>query len=209
VTGLNAPKGLVMDGDTLYVSDIDRLVAIVVAAGEVAGTWAAEGAQFLNDTAVDGEGRVFVSDMATNRIYVLDGGSLSVFLEGEALEHPNGLLVEDGRLLVATWGPGLQADFSTEAPGRLLAVDLATKAIAPVGPGERIGNLDGLVPDGQGGWLATDWIAGALWRIAPDGSSEQLLDLDQGSADLEYLPEANLALIPMMLDGTLAAHALE
>jgi hypothetical protein len=44
VTGLDAPKGLVSDGATLYVSDIDRLVAIDIEAGEISGTWPAEGA---------------------------------------------------------------------------------------------------------------------------------------------------------------------
>jgi hypothetical protein len=46
VTGLNAPKGLALDGGTLYAADIDRLVAIDVEAGEITGEWPAEGAQF-------------------------------------------------------------------------------------------------------------------------------------------------------------------
>jgi hypothetical protein len=53
------------------------------------------------------------------------------------LEHPNGLDVADGELVVAAWGTGLKDDFTTEAPGRLLAIDLATKAITPVGSGAR------------------------------------------------------------------------
>ena len=42
--------------------------------------------------------------MATNRIYVLDGDSLSVRLEDEALAHSNGLAVQNGQLVVASWG---------------------------------------------------------------------------------------------------------
>jgi len=53
VKGLNAPKGLVMHGDKLYVSDVDQLVEIDVNSGAVTNTYNAEGAQFLNDTAVD------------------------------------------------------------------------------------------------------------------------------------------------------------
>ena len=104
-----------MAGDTLYVTDIDRLVAIDVESGEISGTWPAEGAKFLNDPAVDADGRVFVSDMVTNRIYVLDGDSLSVWLEDEGLTHPNGLAVQDGKLIVAAWG---QACSPTSAPKR-------------------------------------------------------------------------------------------
>jgi hypothetical protein len=59
IKGLNGPKGLVMKGsDKLYVSDIDQLVEIDVDKGVVSNRWKAEGAQFLNDTAVDGDGRV-------------------------------------------------------------------------------------------------------------------------------------------------------
>ena len=37
--GLDAPKGLILRGSTLFVSDIDRLVAIDTATGKIAGTW--------------------------------------------------------------------------------------------------------------------------------------------------------------------------
>ena len=197
-----------LSGDTLYVTDIDRLVVIDVKSGEISGTWQAEGAQFLNDPAVDGEGRVYVSDMLANRIYVLEGDGLSIWLEGEGLMHPNGLAVED-RLIVAAWGSDIQPDFTTKTPGHLLAVDLESKAIGDFGAGEPVGNLDGLEPDGQGNWLTTDWIAGALYRICADGKAEQLLDLDAGSADLEYLPGDNLVIIPMMQDDKVVAHRIE
>ena len=208
IGGLDAPKGMVLAGDTLWVSDIDRLVAIDLEAGEISGSWPAEGAVFLNDTAVDAAGRIYVSDMLTDRIHVLDGDSLSVWLEDDALTHPNGLVVQDGRLLVAAWGRDLQDDFTTLEPGHLLSVDLETRAISVVSTAG-VGNLDGLEPDGAGGWLVTDWVAGGLHRIAPDGAAQKLLDLAPGSADLEYLPEDKLAIIPMMLDGVVTAQRID
>ena len=209
VTGFDAPKGLALDGSTLYVTDIDRLVAVDVAAGKISDSWQGEGAQFLNDPAVDGNGRVFVSDMATSTIYVLDGENFSVWLQDEALQHPNGLKVDNGRLIVAAWGQEMQADFSTRVAGHLIAVDLETKEISALGSGEPVGNLDGLEPDGAGNWLATDWIGGALLRIRPDGTFDQLLDLSQGSADLEYLEDEGLAVVPMMMDAKLVAYKIE
>jgi outer membrane protein assembly factor BamB len=206
VTGLDAPKGLVMRGDQLFVPDIDRLVAIDIDTGKIAGTWNAEGAKFLNDPAVGDDGRVFVSDMLTNSIYVLDGDSLSLWLQDEALQHPNGLRIEAGRLLIAPWGKDLQDDFSTKVPGHLIAVDLASKKISTVGSGTPVGNLDGLESDGQGNWLVTDWVAGALYRIKADGSFENLVDLNQGSADLEVIEKDGMAVIPMMMDNTVVAH---
>jgi sugar lactone lactonase YvrE len=208
VTGLNAPKGLVMHGNTLYVSDIDRLVAIDIDSGEIVGTWDGEGAKFLNDLAVDGDGRVFVSDMVTNSIYVLNGDDFTVWVQDEALENPNGLRVEDGRLLVAAWGT-MKEDFSTEVPGHLKAVDLETREISSVSDGAPIGNLDGLEPDGQGGWLTSDWVSGGVFRINPDGSFEKLLDLDSGSADIEYVESDSLVVVPMMKDGVVNAYRLD
>lgn len=209
VTGFDAPKGLVMKGDTLFVTDIDRLMAVDIESGKITGKWAADGAQFLNDTAVDETGRVFASDMLANRIYVLENDALTVWLEGEKLLHPNGLHVEDGRLVVAGWGRDIQPDFSSKTPGHLISIDLKTKEISDIGPGEPVGNLDGLERDGAGNWLVTDWVAGALFRIDAEGKAEKLLDLSQGSADLEFIEEKKLVIIPMMMDGKLVANELK
>ena len=191
--------------NTLYVSDIDRLIAIDVDKGEISGKWDAEGAKFLNDLAVDVNGRVYVSDMLTNRIYLLDGDTLSVWLEDEALQHPNGLQIDGNRLLVAPWGKDLQDDFSTVVLGHLIAVDLSTKAISTVGSGKPVGNLDGLESDGQGKWLATDWMAGALWRIDANGDAELLMDMNQGSADIGVINSEEMVLVPMMMDNKVIA----
>ena len=147
VTGLNAPKGLVQYENQLYVSDIDRLIAIDVETGEINGTWPADGAKFLNDLAVDDTGRVYVSDMLTDSIYQLDDDKLSLWLQDEALQHPNGLQVNGNQLLVAPWGKDLQDDFSTKVPGHLITVDLSSKSISNFGSGEPVGNLDGLESD--------------------------------------------------------------
>ena len=123
--------------------------------------------------------------------------------------HPNGLRVDDGRLIVAAWGKDIQADFSTKEPGRLLAVDLKTKEISALGSGEPVGNLDGVEPDGAGNWIVTDWVGGALFRIHPDGTADQLMDLNQGSADLEFVDAEKLVIIPMMMDGKVTAHRID
>ena len=60
-----------------------------------------------------------------------------------------------------------------------------------------------------GVYLVTDWAAGALYRIDAKGNAERLIDLNQGSADLTYFPDKKTVLIPMMLDNSLAAYALE
>ena len=207
-TQLNAPKGMALVGERLYVSDIDRLVAIHTKSGAVSNVWPAAGAQFLNDVAADEQGRIFVSDMATNTIWLLDGDSFSVWLEDAKLENPNGLKVAGDKLIVASWGK-MEPDWSTKVPGHLLAVDIASKTIADLGDPAPVGNLDGLEPDGAGGWYISDWLAGGLYHAGPDGKATQIMDLAQGSADLGLIPDAKLLLVPMMIDGTLVAYKVE
>ena len=207
VSGLNAPKGLVQFENQLYVSDIDRLVAIDVDTGEISGTWDAEGAKFLNDLAVDENGHVYVSDMLGNGIYQFDGEKLSVWLQDKELQHPNGLQVDGDRLLVAPWGKELQDDFTTKVPGHLIAVDLSSKSISTVGSGEPVGNLDGLESDGQGSWYVSDWMAGALYKIEASGKADLLLDLNQGSADLGVINSEGMVLMPMMMDNKVVAFS--
>jgi sugar lactone lactonase YvrE len=208
VAGLDAPKGLALHEGLLYVSDITKLAVIDTASGEITATYDAPGSKFLNDVTAHQDGRVFVSDMMTNQIWQLDGDQFSVWLEDAALENPNGLLAEADRLLVASWGVPKE-DFSTEVPGHLKAVDYQTKAVESLGGGEPVGNLDGLEPDGQGGYLVTDWLSGGLYRFDADGKAELLMDLNQGSADLGFVESERLAVIPMMLDGTVNAYRIE
>lgn len=205
VSGLNAPKGLVQHENRLYVSDIDQLVEINVDSGKIENTWNAEGAKFLNDLAVDEKGRIYVSDMLTDSIYRLEDGRLSVWLQDENLQHPNGLQVDGERLLVAPWGKELQEDFTTKVLGHLIAVDLESKVITSVGSGQPVGNLDGLESDGQGKWLVSDWMAGALYRIDASGEAEMLMDLNQGSADIGVINSEGMVLVPMMMDNKVIA----
>ena len=206
-TGLDAPKGLALHDGKLYVSDIDKLVVIDTATGEIVASHDAQGATFLNDVSAHEDGRVFVSDMMENQIWKLEGDQLELWLEDEALGNPNGVLAEDDRLLLATWGKPKE-DFSTEVPGHLKAVDYETKEITDLGD-QPVGNLDGLEADGQGGYLVTDWLSGGLYKFDPEGKAEMIMDLNQGSADHEYVEDENLVVIPMMMDGTVAAYKIQ
>lgn len=206
VTGLNGPKGLGLSGDRLYVADIDRLVVIDIGKGSIVKVHEAPEAKFLNDVAVGKEGRVFVSDTVTNTIYALDGDTFGVWLKSDDLAGPNGLYVEDDKLIVASWGKG---EMMSAKPDHLRTVDLKSKEIASLGDGTPIGNLDGVELDENGDYLVTDWVAGALFRVEPSGKAEQLLDLNQGSADLLYKDGEKLVLIPLMQDGVLAAYRFE
>jgi DNA-binding beta-propeller fold protein YncE len=208
VTGLNAPKGLALHDGKLYVSDIDELVVIDTASGEVTAHHKAQGATFLNDVTAHEDGRVFVSDMMQNQIWKLEGDQFEMWLQDAALENPNSLLAEPDRLVIGAWGKPKE-DFSTDVPGHLKAIDYQSKEITSIGPGNPVGNLDGVEPNGQGGYLVTDWFSGGLYDITEDGKAELLLDLKQGSADHEFVEDENLAVIPMMMDGTVNAYKIQ
>jgi DNA-binding beta-propeller fold protein YncE len=205
--GLDAPKGLALAGGKLYTADIDKLVEIDPANGQILNKHEAPGAVFLNDVAADAQGNVYVSDSSTSTIWRLAGGKLEKWIDGPALKFPNGLYVDGDKLIVAAWGaPGTSAQSS--AASNLLTVSLADKKITDLGNGTPVGNLDGIEPLGHD-FLVTDWPAGAVYRIDRKGKATQLLDLDQGSADIGYVPNTGLLLIPMMMSDKLIAYKVQ
>ncbi len=205
VTSLNAPKGVRGHKGMLYVSDIDRIVAIDIAGAKIVKVIDIKDAVFLNDLATDAEGTVYVSDMAASRIYQFKNDEVSVFAEGENLEHPNGLLVDGDSLVIGGWGTGFsQDDFSTKVLGRLQKIDLRTKEITAITP-EPVGHLDGIEADGRGGYIVTDWRNGKLFRISKKGRVRLLMNFPQGAADHAYLVDKQLIILPEMMEGKLTA----
>jgi sugar lactone lactonase YvrE len=207
VKGLDSPTGLALANGKLYAADVDRIAEIDIAKGEIIQRYEAPGSKFLNDLTADKTGRVYASDMVTNSIWVLDGGKLSLLMQDDALDNPNGLLAEDGRLVVASWGK-MAPDFSTKVPGHMKAVDLATKKVSALGDSTPAGNFDGVEPDGKGGYLVTDWVSGGLFHVANNGKPTRLLPLTKGSADLGVGPDG-IIMIPMMMDGTVVAYKVD
>jgi len=208
VTGLNAPKGLRSHGGTLWVSDIDQLVAIDITAGKISKRVVIEGAQFLNDVATGPDGSVYVSDMAASVIYRHLAGETSVFAKGARIEHPNGLLVHDGKLIIGGWGQNLQDDFSTTVPGRLQAIHLRNNLHEVISKAPT-GNLDGVEADGKGGFLVTDWRAGRVFRISKRGKAKLLMEFPRGAADHAYLVDRKWLILPEMLENKLTAFQLK
>ncbi|MEI9898848.1 MAG: hypothetical protein WDN31_00560 [Hyphomicrobium sp.] len=52
-------------------------------------------------------------------------------------------------------------------------------------------------------------VAGKLFRIARSGKAELLLTLQQGTADIGYVPAEKLLIIPMMMSDKLIAYKLQ
>lgn len=160
-TGLDAPKGVMLGGDALYVADIDRLVVLDAATGAVRRRVAAPEAVFLNDLTFAPDGAVLMADSGAARIYAVRGDAAEVWLEHELLDSVNGLLAEPGRLVVTTMA------------GRLLAIDYESRAITVLAEG--LGDADGVAALGEGRYLVSEW-PGLMHVVASDGTHATVMD---------------------------------
>ena len=119
---LHSPKGMFLNGDTLWVTDIDAVRAFSVTTGASLGTvdLSPNGALFLNDITRAADGTFYVSDtrflflesgvehQSPDRIYRIGAdGAVAVAVEGDTLGRPNGVLwdTEGQRLIIAALGP--------------------------------------------------------------------------------------------------------
>jgi len=208
VKGLNAPTGLALHDRSLYAADVDELVEINAASGEIVKRYPANGAVFLNDVAAAGDGTIYASDTPMNTIWRLKDGVFEPWLANDTLNGPNGLLAQDGKLIVATFGK-LPGDGQKQELGGLYAIDIEKQSIAKLGASEAIGHLDGLQALQPGAYLVSDWAAGGLYRVEAKGKAERVLKLGKGSADFLFLPETKTAIVPIMLNNALVAYTLD
>jgi hypothetical protein len=195
--GLNAPHGMRVHEGQLWVADIDELVSIDLESATITNRISVPDAEFLNDLAIADDGTIFVSDTFTNEIYrVTPEGDIDIFAPEVEKEFPNGLLIEDDKLLVAAWGNIVNFNtFETDVAGHVYQLDLnsATKTLITKEP---LGNLDGIESDGEGNLLVTDFY-GKLYLVDSDSGAVRDLALDlEYSADIGIIPEQNLVIIP-------------
>jgi hypothetical protein len=197
VEGLSSPKGMGIFDGKLYVSDVDEVVVIDITAGKIIQRIPVEGAGMLNDITVDDSGNVYVSDTDGNCIFLISNGVVSSWL-ATGLNAPNGLLIDGERLLLASTG---SQDF--------VAIDLATKEVTMITGGINAG--DGIARASiPGHSLVSDW-NGEVFLVYPDGRKASLLNTKEkgiGSADIDYIPEKNLLLVPTFYGQNVVAYNL-
>jgi hypothetical protein len=197
VADMSSPKGLGLYEGKLYVSDIDEVIVIDITREEIVERIFIDDAKMINDISIDSQGNLYVSDSDNNNIFLISNGVVSNWLS-EGLNAPNGVLVDGERLLLASMG---SEDFA--------AIDLASKELTVLTEG--INKGDGIarlsIP---GHFLVTDWF-GQVFMIYPDGSKAILLDTREaeiGAADIDFIPEKNLLLVPTFYKHTVVAYNL-
>lgn len=194
--GLNAPKGLAVFAGKLYIADLTELVIVDIASATILHKIPAPDSVFLNDVAIDANGLVYISDTRKNRIYKLELGQISSWLDN--VEAANGLKVVDGKLYIA-------------AGDKLLKIDLAdqNKTISQVASGfaER---ADGLEPLGNGEFLVSCW-AGLLYLVSSNGTITQLLDSRASklnTADIGWDASTRTVYVPTFFGNSVQAYRL-
>ena len=203
---LNAPKGMAIHGDTLWVADIDVLRAFDRRSGAPLDTvsLAGAGAVLLDDVAIGPDGSIHTTDSGiamTEKGVLHPGGdkvlavgagrAVSVVARGAELGIPNGITwdPEGKRWLVVSFHP-----FESEL-----------YAITPGKPGREVlargkGRFDGVerLPDGR--VLVTAWSDSSLHLI--DGADDRRIVRDKWQpADLGVDTRRMRAAIPLALQG--------
>jgi glucose/arabinose dehydrogenase len=219
-TTLNAPKGMALVGETLFVADIDVVRAFDRSSGKALGDVVIPSATFLNDIAAGSDGKLYVSDTGVGKkagsaelspngsdaVYVIDAQrSVKELAKNPELEQPNGLVADNGSLgakgsviVAATSGQVYRLD----AKGEKSAI------------GKPAGGLDGLVLTPGGRLLVSSWEASAVF-IAPaspaaDGSVafEPLITELTSPADLGYDVKRRQLLVPLFRENALYIQEL-
>ncbi len=161
---LNAPKGMGIRGDTLFVADIDEVRLFDRLSGEPRGSWRVRGATFLNDIHVGPDGTVYVTDSGLRADFSNSGtaavwrfdprGSGTTIARGNALGGPNGIWADSGGVTVVSYSSG--DTYRLSARGARTAL-----------PKPPAGGLDGLVRASDGAWLVSSWNDSTVRRLMP------------------------------------------
>lgn len=199
VKGLDAPKGMAIFKNNLYVSDIDHLVVIELETGNILKKIKVPGAKFLNDVSVDlNDGTVYFTDSETKKIWTLDGDKPVQFYTYSKFKAVNGVLALGPYLIIA--------DMST---GVIYKLEVNRRKITPFADGLK--GADGIVQVGKSDFLVSCW-GGEVWWVTESGEKRKLIDTvaeKLNAADIEYLPKEKLLLVPTFFGNTVMSYALE
>jgi DNA-binding beta-propeller fold protein YncE len=212
-TTLNAPKGMALIGETLFVADIDTVRGFDRGSGKPLGDVAIAGASFLTDVAVGPAATLYVSDTGlakangsaspaangADAIYVIDAQrNVKTLARGPELMQPSGLAADKQRLLVAA------------ASGEIYSVD-AKGQRAPFGK-PPTGGLNGLLITPGQRLLVSSGAGSAVYiskaSVAGAGEFEPLIGDLHSPADLGYDPKRRQLIVPLLEENALYIQEL-
>lgn len=198
---LDAPKGMTISGDTLWVTDIDKVRTFDAKTGKPTGEIAIPSSTFANDVVPDGAGGVYASETAIDGRFEPTGADgiyhiskdrkLTARATGRDLGRPNGLWPAGDALWVVSFGSGeiyqVTKDGTLQPPTKLPQ-----------------GQLDGIVVTPSGAIVVASWEGQALYRGSKDGKTWEPLVMDvQSPADIGLDAKRKRILIPLLQDNKL------
>jgi sugar lactone lactonase YvrE len=198
IENLNAPKGMGVFKNFLYVADISKVVVINIEESNVVENYDIPGASFLNDISIDENGMVYISDSEKTTIHVIRNGVVELWMEGSPLNGPNGLYCENDGIMVASSG---DEQFKKIQKNNKEVLVIATE----------IGYGDGVAKDSSGNYLVSSWL-GQVFYILPGGEKIELLntmDEEINSADIDLIVRQNLLLVPTFFDNRVVAYEVK
>lgn len=191
VKNMSSPKGLGLFGNTLYVTDVDEVITINVETGTIIKKYPVADAGMLNDISIDKDGTVFITDMDAGKILTLKDDTISVWKSD--IEKPNGVFVEDNRILIASSNSKFTAYDKTTKEPKLIC--------------EGVSRGDGVEIMNSGSYLVSDW-TGEVFLIK-GGELTSLLSTKENNiqtADIGIIKDENIILIPTFFNNKLVAY---
>jgi hypothetical protein len=194
VSGLNAPKGMGLYKNKLYVADVDNVVVIDVAKESITKRIPVEAAVFLNDLTIDSKGTVYVSDSRTGKVHVIENDKVSTYADG--LKGPNGVLA-------------VGTDLYVLASGTLLKITADKKTIK-IAEGMEAAT-DGLEQVNAKDFIVSVW-NGVIYYVKGDGTVQKMLDTKEqkiNSADIGYDAKNKIVYVPTFFKNGIVAYQLK
>lgn len=194
VSGFNAPKGMGLYKNNLYVADVDKVGVIDIKKGVLTQTIPVAGAEGLNDLAVDKKGVIYVSDSKTKKIHRIENGQATTLLEN--LKGPNGVLIHDNDLYIVD-------------AGGLYKVE-KDKSLTKLADGMEA-STDGLEHVTGKDYIVSCW-AGVVYYVNGNGTKQTLLDTREqkvNTADLGYDAKNRIVYVPTFFKNKIVAYELK
>lgn len=194
VTGLNAPKGMGIYKNKLYVADLTEVVVIDMDKATIIERIPVEGSVFLNDITIDKSGAVYVSDTRVYKVYRIDKGFVVTLFQN--LQGPNGLLALGDELLILDKGS--------------LVKQLASGTLANITEGMDP-STDGIEQVQKNEYLVSCW-NGVIYYIYANGNKQVLLDTrpqKSNTADIGYDAKNRILYVPTFYGNKVVAYRLK